>query len=502
MTRDDAIALHGQAAVSQAAQHALWRAGDLTWLLDEGQLAALAMVSSGRARRYVLAWARRRGKTWFFVAWAFMQALMNPKGWIPYAAPTGKMVADFVVPIATLFANTAPADLRPEVVGDEIRFHNGAVIPMYGCEDERKADRLRGNSAVAGVIDEGGFIPVLDYVVRSVMLPMTLTTDGVIVLGSTPPTTPAHPFTALKEEAERRGAYMHLDVYSNPGLTPQQIAAYCEECGGPQSATFLREGLALFVTDPEKAIVPEWAQLGADGLQNSRAIVGTVPRPAYFDAYVVGDLGYVDLTVILFAYWHFDLALIVVEAELVLQRSTSAQIQAGVDAIERELWCVEVAGVWRPLPRQITRIIDAPPITRADMASLQEPAVRAAAPPDGPPLDWSPPRKADRAAGVNALRLDVQRRAYAIHPRCRTLISHLQSGVWNERRTDFERSADGGHNDGVAAAMYLSRSIDRQANPYPPPTFNRHEQFVPPAAQRLLREQAAGGWAALTPRKR
>lgn len=488
MTEEELIALRGEAAVSVAAQHALWRVGNLTWLLDAGQLEARAMLLSGRARRYVLAWARRRGKTWFAVEWAFEVCLAIAGARVPYAAPTGKMVEDFVVPIAVLFANTAPRDIRPEVIAGEIRFHNGSFIPMEGCEDRKKADRLRGSTAQAGVVDEGGFIPILDYVVKDVLLPQTLTTDGILLLSSSPPTTPAHPFTTFASEAERRNAYMHLDVYSNPRLTPRQIAEYCEEAGGPRSATWLREGLALFVTDPKKAIVPEFSQQGVDGVLNEAAIVQIVPRPTHFDAYVVGDLGYVDLTVILFAYWHFELALIVVEDELVLERATSATIQQGVTTLEHQLWGPGPDG--RPLARNTSRVIDAPPITRADMSSLQPDAQTA--------HDWDPARKVDKAAGVNALRLDVQRRVLRIHPRCRTLIAHLRHGTWNERRTDFARSEGLGHNDGVAAATYLSRAVDRNLNPFPPPSFDHHTHHVGPLAP----SNATSGWASLVNRKR
>lgn len=474
MTEEEYIALHGEASLSTAAQHVLWRAGRLEWLMHRGQLEALQLLRSRRSRRYVLCFARRYGKTWFALLWAFMLCLSRSNARVPYAAPTAKMVETFAVPIAVLFANTAPRDLRPEVVGDEVRFPNGSYIHMQGCEDDKKADRLRGPKADGCVVDEGGFIRILDYVVRSVLLPQTVTTDGLIVIVSSPPTTPAHPFSVLASEAESRGAYMHRDIHSAPHLTAAQIAEYCEEAGGPKSATWLREGLARFVTDPVRAIVPEFSDDGAEV-----EIVKEIPRPEHFDAYVIGDLGFVDLTFVLFGYWHFLAGVIVIEDELVLERATSDHVQQAVSAIERERW-----GTREPYARRL----DGTAREVADIARLQPWDPQSGEP---KPAAWRGVNNRERDAAVNALRLAVLRRQLLIHPRCKVLCHHLRAGVWNEARSAFERSEGLGHFDGVAAAMYFVRHVDRDRNPYPAPVFDRSTHHVPPS------QLAKPGWGSL-----
>lgn len=480
-----AEAEHGSRAYV-AAQHALWRQGRLGWLLhdgkpgrpEKGQKAADRLCESVRARgirRVVYAIGRRWGKSHYFCVKACEVALRTPYARIPYAASTQKNLLEFILPIMRGILATAPDDMRPVVVGTEIRFANGSRIVMQGCEDLVKADRLRGPAAHMAVVDEAGFIAVLDYVINSVLLFQLATTDGMMLVGSSPPETPAHPFTKMKADAEERGAYMHATIHDAPQLEERVIETLCVESGGARSATWRREALAEFLVDPLRALVPEFSEAIGD---LERPVVCEWERPEFFDCYVVGDLGYVDLTVILFAYYDFRQATIVVEDELVMERAISDQIQQAVARKEAALW---------PGKTPMKRVIDAPPITRADMSRLQDD--------DDPTSEsrWSGARKVDRDAAVNGLRLDVGDRSIRYHPRCKVTIAHMTNGIWNLRRSDFDRSEGLGHFDGVAASMYLCRAVERARNPYPAPKFDRTTHFVPAH----LRQPDAGGWAAI-----
>lgn len=467
------VALHGEARASEAARHALWRAGDLSWLLHGGQQEARRRRDDARMRgirRFLAAIGRRWGKSFWAIVESFEMALSGPRKRIPYAAATFTSLNQFILPIARTIMDTAPRDMRPEMVGGEVRFQNESVIVMQGCEDHAKADRLRGPAADMAVVDEAAFIAILDYVIKSVLLFQLATTDGMMLVLSSPPASPAHPFTALAAEAQARGAYMHATIHDAPHLDARVIETLCVESGGPKSTTWRREALAEFIVDSERAIVPEFAEAESE-------VVREVERPAYFDAYIVGDQGYVDLSVLLFAYWHFTLGVIVVEDEVVEERATSDVLQQKSAAKALELWGTHPV---------LKRAIDAPAITRADMARLQDD--------DDPTREaiWSGVRKADRVANVNRLRLDIGNRAMLVHPRCRVLIAHLRNGIWNERRSDFDRSEGLGHFDGVAAAMYLSGAVDRNRNPFPAQRFDTHANHVPAHLRK-----APSGWAAL-----
>jgi hypothetical protein len=81
---------------------------------------------------------------------------------------------------------------------------------------------------------------------------------------------------------------------------------------------------------------------------------------------------------------------------------------------------------------------------------------------------------------VNAVRVGIQNGKIKIHPRCKKLIAHLESGVWKSRkskRLEFDRPntdvfADGeriplGHYDFVAALVYFELSVQKHRNPTP-----------------------------------
>lgn len=476
----------GPAALRRAAAAACWEAGDLSYALHDGQVRAVELVREAHrrgVRRSVWNIARRWGKSRAAVTMSAELCLRHPAdarpARIPYAAMTEGTVAEFIAPHLYELGLDAPERLRPEEARGEWLFPStGSRIVMRGCEDRKKADRLRGPSATFAVIDEAGFIPDLDYVVRSVIAPQLITTDGHLLAASSPPVSPEHPFRSLALEAEERGAYMHAPITSAPHLDPAAVARFCAEVGGEGSAAWRREGLALFVVDETRALVPEFERL-------EDAVVGVVDRPRFFDAYVVGDLGYVDLTVLLFGYWHFELALLVVEDEVVLRRPTSDDVHRAAAAKERELW-----GGQEPL----VRAVDAPAITVADLRRLQPPTPGRD---EDDPARWHAVAHDELEAALNALRLRITRGGIVIHPRCRTLRAHLRAGVWNSQRTSFARveTSDGGHHfDAVAAAVYLNRTVRVDRNPEPAGL-----EVTDPMNQRvrwdLIRERERGnGW--------
>lgn len=465
------VALHGEARASEAARHALWRVGELSWLLHSGQREADVAFADARMRgirRFVAEIGRRWGKSFWAIVKSFETALSGPRKRIPYAAATFTSLNQFIVPIARFVIDTAPPDMRPELVGGEVRFQNESVVVMQGCEDHAKADRLRGPAADMAVVDEAAFIAILEYVIKSVLLFQLATTDGMMLVLSSSPFSPAHPFISIANEAEARGSYIRKTIHDAPHLSKRVVETLCTESGGPKSTTWRREALCERVVDSERAIVPEFGDAEREVVLDDGTVVPSIvralERPAYFDAYIVGDQGYVDLSVLLFAYWHFPMGVIVVEDEVVEERATSNVLQKRSAAKAAELWGSH------PIHK---RAIDAPAITRADMSRLQDE--------DDPTREaiWGGVRKAERVANVNRLRLDIGGRTMVIHPRCKVLIAHLRNGIWNERRSDFDRSEGLGHFDGVAAAMYLSGAVDRNRNPFPAQRFDVYANHVP-----------------------
>jgi len=421
----------------------LWQAGDLELLLHEGQQELSKAFRSSDHRKYVVCCSRRYGKSYWLCAEALSFALANPGAQIRYAAPTAKMVKKIITPLMRQLLETCPDHLKPSYSQQDgvWAFKNGSEIHVAGC-DNNGAERLRGTSTDLALVDEAGFVDDLEYVIQDVLLPQTITTGGRILLASTPPRTPLHAFQTYAAQAEADGAYCHRTIYDAPHISDEMVREYCRETGGEETSTWRREYLAQFVVDEDNAVIPEFTHLEHELVGSE---VDWPALPQFADLYVAMDVGYTDLTVALFAWYDFPNAKIRVEDEIVLKRTTSGDIEAAVAQKEKALWGERE--IWR-------RVADAPAIVLADLRKHRE-------------ASWVLPRKDDKDAAINQLRLDVVNRKVAIHPRCKTLIAHLRGAIWNRSRTSVERSGEFGHFDAVDAMVSLARTVDRNHTPQP-----------------------------------
>ena len=415
--------------------------GDLSVYLHSGQENARKLFLASPARIFVMNMSRRWGKSWMACAIALEAALRHPGVQVRYATPTAKMARNIVEPHFRSLLQHAPKDCQPTYRRQQSMwtFPNGSEIHVAGC-DAGGAERLRGVSTDLGIVDEAGFVSDgLESVVHDILLPQTLTTNGKILLVSTPPRTPSHPFFTYCERAEAGKAYLKATIYDAPHISQAMAEEYCRESGGENSTTWRREYLAEFVTDEQAAVIPEFPPIAHE-------ICVDVDRPSHFDTYVSLDVGFYDLAFAVFAYFDFRNHRIVVEDEVVLRRSTSEQINAKIKEKQEALW-----GDKEPLQK----VVDAPAITIADMSARGD--------------LWSAARKDDKMAALNRLRLALANRQVVINPRCTKLISHLRYAIWNRARSSYARSSDHGHFDGVDALKYLVRSVDWNRNPFPHP---------------------------------
>lgn len=470
----------GPEGYRRAMAHACWKAGDLSYLLHEGQIRAREMVkrvhadalATSRAKRALLNIARRWGKTFFFVVWALELLLRRPGARVPYAAMTETSVREFVEPILRYLASEAPEGYAPEErKGEWVIPATSARLVVKGCEDRKKADRLRGPAADGAVIDEAGFIPVLDYVVREVVAPQLITTDGMMLIGSSAPESPEHEFWSLCDEAAERDAYMHATIYDAPHITTAQIASYAAEAGGEDTPAWQREGLSRRIVDMTRAVYPEWATAALEHeLRPELAlpVIGEVERPEFFDAYVVGDLGFADMTFVLFGYYDFRSARLIVEDEVVTQRETSDVIERKVREKRAALW-----GDKRPHKQKLEgdALVVASIRKEERIASGEAKRGEVDVTAIDDPTAWRQIAFVQMEAAVNAARVRIKRRGVLVHPRCVQLIAHMGGAIWNAQRTAFERVVRNGqvvhHFDGAAAFAYLVRELEPNRNPYP-----------------------------------
>jgi hypothetical protein len=333
----------------------------------------------------------------------------------------------------------------------------------------RKAcDAQRGTKAHRCYVDEAAFSDHMEYLIGSVFMPQCMTTGGMVIIASTPPESPAHPFVTLCQELELRGKYHKRTVYEirAPHITPALIEEFKRECGngdpivGERSIKWRREFLCEFVIDDTKAVVPEFTDM-------ELVIVEEREPPAHTDRYVIADLGYEDLAAWLFIYTDFKAGLFVVEDELVMRNASVTEQVKAAKAKERALWA-KPANDNGEEPSVYCRLADASPLVIAEMQRGQRYPIGQ--------VDNS-----DREAAVNALRRVTQLARYRINPRCKHTIAHMKAAIWNKTRTSFERMGSMGHFDCTAALCYAERHIDRQRNPFPAldETVKRDTHFIP-----------------------
>jgi hypothetical protein len=420
-------------------KRALWQRGELDFLLDATQKDMIAAWEKSTGRKYVFLCSRRLGKTYTLCVLALRQALAG-KVKILYVTSTYKAAKNIVQPLISQILVDCPEALRPQfkVQDGKYVFHNGSEILLYGADKD--ADGPRGQEAQFIIVDEAGFVNNLDYLLSSVLMPMLLTTNGRIVMATTPPKNMDHPFMKVWAECEAAGNLIKKTIHDCPRITDKVKAEYAAEAGGVQSPDWRREYLLEAIADVENLVIPEFSD------QTEPELVGTVPRTPAADLYVGMDLGFVDDTALVFGWWDFQNARLVIEDELIVKKQNSSELAAAIRLKEAGLW--DGKSPYR-------RVADHNnPQLIYDLNSLHG-------------LTFSPANKeAGKEPMINKLRLAIQSRQILIHPRCKHLRMQLKFCRWKGTgRETFDRSASFGHFDLVDALILLWNSLNRSRIP-------------------------------------
>jgi PBSX family phage terminase large subunit len=431
----------------------LWRRGVLLWKLDKVQKELYDAYQHATGRVVVWKCSRRLGKSYALCILAVETCLKKPNSIVKYVAPKQKMVKTIIKPIIQQIIADCPEDLLPEfkTMDNVWRFKNGSEIHLAGT-DGGHADSLRGGASDLCLVDEAGFCDELKDVVQSVLIPTTLTTGGKIVLSSTPAKSPGHDFSKYVERAEKDGTLIIKTIYDNPRLTRKQIQDIIDEYGGVDDVEFRREFLCEEIIDETAAVVPEFSNvIRVEEWRNE--IIADPPRPRYFDRYVSADIGFNDFTVVLFGYYDFLRAKIVIEDEIVLNgpKMTTKHLADSIKSKETDLYTNLISG---DVKAAYMRVSDNNLILINDLHRLHG-------------LAFLPTKKDNKEAQVNEMRQMIQSRKIVISPRCKTLIRHLKHATWNKARKEYVRSEDDGHYDAVDALLYFVRNVIPSKNPYP-----------------------------------
>ena len=431
------------------ASSALWRRSNIAWKLHITQTKMYEAYRNSQDKISTWVCSRRLGKSFCLAIIAIETCLRKPNAIVKYLAPEQKQVRTILRPLFQEILMDCPDDLLPVYRKDDsiFKFKNGSEIQIAGC-DNQQYESMRGGKADLCIVDEAGFVSELEYIIKSVLLPTTLSTNGRIILSSTPPRTSDHDFAEIYvKNARFKNNLVLFTIDDCPLYTEAQIAEMALEYGGRDGVQFRREFLCNFIADDKFQVVPEFD----DACKT--ACVKEWERPKFMDCYVSMDIGFDDLTFVIFAYWDFKKHKLIIEDELVMngQRMTTDVLATSIKFKEANLWKDQYTS--EPI-KPYLRVSDNNKILINDLQQTYK-------------LSFQATEKDDKDAAIANMRVMIKSGQIVINPRCKSLILHLQNATWNKNRTSYTRSPDMGHYDGVDALCYLCRNVQIQKNPYP-----------------------------------
>lgn len=444
----------------------LWRAGDLSWLLHQDQLAVWKQYRAWETtpqpdigqlvRIFVLGIGRRWGKTHLCLAIKFEDCLQNPGSGHTYACAFKADIADILIPLARRLSETAPEDCRPvyrvskqgETGG--FYFPNGSSIKLVGLD--KNPDGLRGRASDGVVISEAGFVGGLKHAVRDVLYPqMQGRPQARIILESSAPEDPETDFDDFfLPDARLRNAYVERTIDHNPMLSEEEKEEFIKAAGGRGSPTCEREYFNARVRDGSRVVLPEF-----DITRHVKPVV----LPDYAEAYVGIDPGIRDLCALVFCFWDFQRAKLCVQACWAERNAGTPLVARVLRETEAQLWPNLTAWNGKEfVPQPAKRVADTD--LRLLVGLQSEHGIKV--------TKILGTRAELKEPVINGLRTAFTNDQIEVDPSCVQLISHLTSVRWNKSRTDFQRTEVHGHFDLCDALAHVWGSVNRNRNPFPP----------------------------------
>lgn len=456
-----------------------------SWYLRDSQLIFYDMLQRNyaltNASKTVTAKCHRRFGKGTTVLTYVAEKCLQKKITVRYIAETQLQAFQiFNFLITKIFARCP--ELKPKLsTGKYIFPSTGSEVYIGGVKDSGEIDKLRGVESDIIICDEYGFWKFkAEYVLTSVLRPQLLETDGQMIITSTPPEDITHEYINQVHLGESNGTLFDWTIDDSHAIgekTDEELAKIIEDCGGRDSVSFRREYLCKLIPTPERLVIPE--------CQNENLFIGKKERPTHFDYYICMDLGLVDKTAVLFAYLDFESSTLVVEREYCSNYKSTKEIVDSCLEIEDNLSIGVKA-------RKMRRIGDTERQQLYDMSTDHGYQV-------------SPIVKASKISGmgfrdsvINRLRIGINSRKVLIDPEgCPELVKQLKYGIWNERRTDFERTESLGHLDATMSLCYLYDNIAWNDNPFPAvyDKYNVNNSFV--STGELSRRKNAGNFGRL-----
>ena len=443
--------------VQAKAKEELWHRGKIVEaVLDSNQMEISEAFEASDSVSFVVLCSRRIGKSVFCITKAIEKCLKKPGYRVMYLSTTSEQTKQIVEQSMAIPLQSCPTSLKPRINhhDNKVKFRNGSEIRFKGL-DKTGRDSIRGSGADLIIADEFCFMKEIGDTIADVLNPMLMESEGRLILASTPPDSPGHDSVQLIRNAELKGNIIKRTIYDCPRWSQKKIETFIEEAGGEHTTTFQREYMCAVIVERSRAILPSFTE------DNKLAIVQEPEQPKYIpDYYVSLDPGWRDKTALLFGYWDYTNAKLVI-----LDEHLDGQLDTGeIAKVVKE----KEAKHFKQAPYR--RISDTEPRLLQDLSRFHD-------------LHFMKTAKDGKEARINALNIMIERHEIVIHPRCKELILQMNLGIWNKTRSGFERSKAFGHSDLIDALIYMSRNISknnlpeglRQTTPQIHPDWYRHK---------------------------
>lgn len=509
----------------------LYAAGDLSWkLLDhqvedynafrawnvDRQTPEHIAINRQAGATYHNVWVDEIGRRWGKTSKALVveleEAIQRPNSRSMIFTPLQKSIGGIIVPLTKILFADAPDEYFPHYRTTKSGSHQGLEVKateswtkLVGVDKHSDAlrgeflDRCIGTEAafVRGSVKEGSLAEIIQGTIQP---QFRYRPWGFVLLESSTAKQPDHDFNSVfREDAQlRRRAHGErkmwcfrthtIDEVTN--MTPEEIEIELDQSGGRNHPKVRREYFCEEIRDPEDTIVPEFDAPTKARPHTAHVVPAGSPVPRYAMAYVGMDPGFRDPLGLLWGYVDFERNKLVIQADFAELNCSLERASTVMRETESGLWFTEHRKpgdrsvpmlsirdalkttvdelVWKAptpaltywqhetlKPNPYRRISDVAPQFLSELAAKHA-------------INFEATAKDDADAQLHALRLGFSQNRIEIWDTCQHLIRQLRSGVWNELRTEWERTPTLGHCDCIAALIYMWRNIDWRLNPFPP----------------------------------
>lgn len=426
-----------------------WKVGKLDYRLRNSQKAIKAAWNASKAssRKFYINSTRRLGKSSFLLHLMVEECIKNSGSRWCFFAPVKDGLLDYIEPIIAKTFEDCPDERRPKFDRNRFMFSfsNGSTILFRGSNNQQHRVR-RGLDLDGAGVDEARDVDDLKDLIDSVIFPALFSSNGYLILSSTPADSFSHDLYSYYTLAEVEGWLYECSIDKAAELDPEafprdRIAEWKKETD--RDDVWQREYMCKWIIDSTRIAVQEWKS------DYIKAYKKDVFYPFYHH-YIGIDWGSKDFTALIFATWDFKRAKLVVEGELTFSGTAvrSDKIAEAITLMKLKLWGEDAA-----IYRMISDSAD--PILINELNGH-------------PGMNCTPVYKEKSLeAMLNQFRILVGTEKIEVVPSCPMTLSNLKSAVWDKTRTALDRDPYNHHFDHLMALVYLTRGLVPNDNPIP-----------------------------------